>query len=345
MSSPVGYPQRNAYPMFSSTSQGDVPVGKDGANLIPVTANVTSSSGGVGTAWDLSPPSAAGHVVFSALPRLNYHLPADGRVYSRTAYPSLAQRLGRIANGFGTFAIRPTVVDNNWRSICWSPELGIYVAVGDTGTGNRVMTSPDGLNWTAQTAPDNDWRSVCWAASVGLFVAVGISGTGNRVMTSPDGVAWTLRSSPADNAWVSVCWSPELSLFVAVSATGVSNRVMTSPNGVTWSIRTTPVDNAWRGVCWSASRALFVAVADTGTGNRVMTSPDGLNWAVRTSAADNGWQSVCWSHELAQFAAVANTGTSNRVMTAYGCTYNPITDFAVPKITPPAGCYAHILAG
>lgn len=45
MSSPVGYPQRNAYPMFSSTSQGDVPVGKNGANLIPVMANVIPSSG------------------------------------------------------------------------------------------------------------------------------------------------------------------------------------------------------------------------------------------------------------------------------------------------------------
>lgn len=43
MSSPVGYPQRNAYPTFSSTSQGDVPVGKNGANLIPVMASTTSS--------------------------------------------------------------------------------------------------------------------------------------------------------------------------------------------------------------------------------------------------------------------------------------------------------------
>ena len=48
MSSPVGYPQRNAYPMFSSTSQGDVPVGKNGANLIPVMANVTTPDGGSG---------------------------------------------------------------------------------------------------------------------------------------------------------------------------------------------------------------------------------------------------------------------------------------------------------
>jgi len=44
MSSPVGYPQRNAYPMFSSTSQGGVPVGENGANLIPVTAS-TSAQG------------------------------------------------------------------------------------------------------------------------------------------------------------------------------------------------------------------------------------------------------------------------------------------------------------
>lgn len=60
MSSPVGYPQRNAYPMFSSTSQGDVPVGKNGANLIPVMANVTPSSGGVvfddmGVEWVKNP--------------------------------------------------------------------------------------------------------------------------------------------------------------------------------------------------------------------------------------------------------------------------------------------------
>ena len=45
MSSPVGYPQRNAYPMFSETSKGDVPVGKDGANLIPVMAIQSPSSG------------------------------------------------------------------------------------------------------------------------------------------------------------------------------------------------------------------------------------------------------------------------------------------------------------
>ena len=222
---------------------------------IPLTA--TLSDGGVGSSWDIQGMSAAGHVVYSALPRLNGHLPADGRTYSISAYPTLAKRLGRVSNGLGAFVSRSSI-DNVWRSVCWSPELA-------------------------------------------LFVAVAFSGTGNRVMTSPDGITWTARTSAADNDWAAVCWSPE--------------------------------------------RMLFVAVAGTGAGNRVMTSPDGITWTIRASAADNDWRSVCWSPELSLFVAVGASGTGNRVMTAYGCTYNPITDFAVPKITAPAGCYAHILAG
>ena len=76
-----------------------------------------------------------------------------------------------------------------------------------------------------------------------------------------------------------------------------------------------------------------------------MTSPDGIVWTSRASAADNAWQYVCWSRELSMIISVSSSGAGTRVMTAYGCTYNPLTDFAVPKITPPAGCYAHILAG
>ena len=258
--------------------------------------------GGVGSSWDIQGMSAAGHVVYSALPRLNGHLPADGRTYSISAYPTLARRLGRISNGLGAFSAKTGIVDNPWRSVCWAPELGIFCAVAASGAGNRVMTSPDGVTWTA-------------------------------------------RTGTLDNAWRGVCWSPELSLFVAVADTGAGNRVMTSPDGITWTARTSAADNAWFSVCWSPERSLFVAVAESGTGNRVMTSPDGITWTARTSAADNWWRGVCWSPELSLFVAVADSGTGNRVMTAYGCTYNPLSDFAVPKITPPAGCYAHIFAG
>ena len=210
-----------------------------------------------------------------------------------------------------------TPADNNWRSICWSAERALFCAVADSGTSNRIMTSPDGVNWTIRTGTgENDWGGVCWSAERGLFCAVASAGTGNRVMTSPDGINWTARVSAADNGWRAVCWSAERGLFCAVAWGGAGNRVMTSPDGINWTARVSAADNIWRAVCWSPELGLFCAVADSGTGNRVMTSPDGINWTQRASAADNDWRAVCWSPELGLFCATAITGTGNRVMTS-----------------------------
>ncbi len=85
-----------------------------------------------------------------------------------------------------------------WQSVCFGN--GTYVAVANTGTGNRVMTSSSaGVAWTSQvSAADNQWSSVCYGED-GVFVAVSIDGVGNRVMTSADnGVTWTLQQTPAD---------------------------------------------------------------------------------------------------------------------------------------------------
>ena len=68
-----------------------------------------------------------------------------------------------------------------WVSVCYGN--GLFVATATTGTGNCVMTSPDGINWTIRSsAADNKWNSVTYGN--GLFVAVSSNGTGNRVMTS-----------------------------------------------------------------------------------------------------------------------------------------------------------------
>jgi hypothetical protein len=216
-----------------------------------------------------------------------------------------------------TWTARTTPADNQWRSVCWAPELSLFCAVSQSGTSNRVMTSPDGITWTLRTsAADYSWTSVCWAPELSIFCAVAYSGTGNRVMTSPDGITWTLRTSAADNNWFSVCWSPDLLLFCAVAGTGSSNRVMTSPDGINWTIRTSPEDNGWRSVCWAAELGIFCAVASSGSSNRVMTSPDGITWTARTSAINNAWYSVCWSPELSLFCAVAYTNVGNIVMTS-----------------------------
>jgi cytoskeletal protein CcmA (bactofilin family) len=235
---------------------------------------------------------------------------------SKDAYPALNPDSSG-DKAVSVWNTRISAVDNTWFSVCWSAELGLFVAVSTNGTGNRVMTSSDGINWTSRiSAVDNQWRSVCWSAELGIFVAVASSGTGNRVMTSPDGINWTSRISAANNNWQSVCWSAELGIFVAVSFSGTGDRVMTSPDGITWTSRISAVDNDWVSVCWSAELGLFVAVSITGTGNRVMTSSDGINWTSRISAVDNDWVSVCWSAELGIFVAVASSGTNNRVMSS-----------------------------
>jgi hypothetical protein len=208
---------------------------------------------------------------------------------------------------------------NFWYSVCWSAELGIFVAVSLGTNTSRVMTSPNGINWTGRTASDNSWFSVCWSPQLSLFVAVATGGT-NRIMTSPNGTTWTTTAAPINNNWRSVCWAAELNTFVAVASEGgtASNRVMISSDGITWVSAAAPNTNEWQSVCWSPQLSRFVAVASAGgtASNRVMISSDGITWTATAAPNTNEWQSVCWSPQLSRFVAVASAGgsASNRVM-------------------------------
>jgi hypothetical protein len=220
-----------------------------------------------------------------------------------------------------------SAADSDWVAVTWGGATGQqkFVAVADGGSGDRVMTSPDGITWTARTAAAaNRWRSVAWGGPAGqeLFVVVAYSGTGNRVMTSPDGITWTARTSAADNDWRSVAWGGPAGQekFVAVANSGTGNRVMTSTNGIDWTTQTSASNNDWRWVVWGgpAGQEKFVAVAESGTGNRVMTSLDGITWTSQASASDNNWRTVTWGGAIGQekFVAVADSGSGNRVMTS-----------------------------
>lgn len=211
------------------------------------------------------------------------------------------------SKGLG-WVLKNAASTNTWRSVAYGN--GMFVAVAISGTGTRVMTSPDGFLWTTRTsAADNSWQCVCYGN--GLFVAVSSTGTGNRIMTSPDGITWTSRANPVDNEWYSVCYGN--GIFVAVASSGTGNRVMISTDGVVWVSRTNPTDNAWNVV--SYGNGLFVALSITGTlATRVMTSPDGTTWTNRTAAAANGWYGLAYGNGT--WVAVSNTGTGNRIMTS-----------------------------
>jgi hypothetical protein len=203
-------------------------------------------------------------------------------------------------------------VATQWTSIAWSPQLNLFVAVGQfpSTTGQYVATSPDGITWTSRTTPASTWNSVTWSPELNLFVAVGASGL-NRVMRSSDGINWTSGSAASFNSWESVIWVSELNLFVAVGD-GANPRAMTSPDGITWTSRTAPT-NSWSSVTWSPSLSLLVAGGISGA---VMTSPDGINWTSRTSGSIYNISSVAWSPNLSLFAAVLVNGSSTPIITS-----------------------------
>lgn len=185
---------------------------------------------------------------------------------------------------------------------------GLFVAVAIDGT-NRVMTSADGITWTARAASEaNQWQAVTYGN--GLFVAVARSGT-NRVMTSPDGITWTARSAAEANSWYQVTYGN--GVFVAISADG-TNRVMTSSDGITWTARSASEVAQWRGITYG--NGYFVAVASGGSGNRVMTSADGITWVSRTAAvASIAWNCVAYGNGV--FVAVGSGGIGiNKIMTS-----------------------------
>ncbi len=243
----------------------------------------------------------------------------------QTTAPKARHALGtgkQLGNGKFNTTTWTSVADTgneNWQSVCWSPELSLFCAVAAGGFSGRVMISPDGVTWTAQAAAEaNGWTSVCWSPELLLFCAVSSDGT-NRAMTSPDGVTWTAQVAPT-GVWISVCWSPELTLFCAISVGMEAVPIMTSPDGVNWSNAAyTGEMRSWTSVCWSPELTLFCAVSADGATDQVMTSPDGANWTPQVSPLLGiaSWNAVCWSPELGLFCAVnATVGSASQVMTS-----------------------------
>ena len=242
--------------------------------------------------------------------------------------------LGSLGNG----AVCTTgITDNTWEAGAWSPALTLFAVVGRSGTGDRVITSPDGIVWTTRTsAADISWNDIVWSPELSLFVAVGgIDGTAaQQVMTSPDGVVWTSRTASSDRAWNGVAWSPALTLFAAVTNDGpAAGQVMTSPDGTTWTARTASTLRGWRKICWSPGLALFVAVGATLTvTNDIMTSPDGINWTTRDPGINLNLYDIAWSPELERLVAVGlpeGAVTTNILYSDDGITWTAVSSSSV----------------
>lgn len=198
---------------------------------------------------------------------------------------------------------------NQWRDVTFGN--GVFVAISVAPPPYQfpepwmpVMTSTDGITWTARSAPAANWVAVTFGA--GQFVAVG---DGATVMTSPDGITWTEDpAAPAPASWTDVTYGN--GQFVAVGL-NPSAPAMTSPDGVNWTIRSTP-DGQWNGIAYG--NGTFVATGTLGGSNQFMTSPDGIAWTGNGGPATLGTTGVAYGN--GRFVSAAYNTLSGNVLTS-----------------------------
>ncbi|MBU3660613.1 MAG: BspA family leucine-rich repeat surface protein [Flavobacteriales bacterium] len=250
--------------------------------------------------------------------------------------------------------IGPASQDLDWRAITYGNNM--FVAVASSGTGNRIMTSPDGLTWTSRTSPaDNSWRGVAYGN--GRFVAVSSDGTNNRVMTSTDGITWTTLNDGVNGSWFAVSYVNNRFIAVGKAAGTYGKAVMYSTDGLNWTACATDFSpNVELRDVTVSMFGTFVAVGTQALGTGVVyTSTNASNWTsqsnnttdwnsvvsngysfltvgsavgtgyIKTSSDGSNWMtrntpvSNSWTDVIFannMYVVVASSGTNNRVLTS-----------------------------
>jgi hypothetical protein len=157
--------------------------------------------------------------------------------------------------------------------------------------GGRLLSSADGVNWTAQTIASDTWLlSVTYNA--GLWVVVGDKGT---ILYSSDMKTWSTASSGTTSRLNGIYYADNLvtmsnnprtptPMFVAVGENGA---YLTSPDGKTWSPLAPGFASWLRGV---ASSTLLDSPLATGANLTVDSQATGQVWSTASSA--NGYEAI-----------------------------------------------------
>lgn len=201
---------------------------------------------------------------------------------------------------------------NDWRGIAFGN--GKFVAVNKSD--GQVMTSPNGTDWSPQSAPTT--RSFYGIAfGGGRFVAVGSSGSvfisedgaqweqqnsetrahlyhvnfnnglfvavggGGAILSSPDGTAWTPRSTGSTNQWEASCYGNGTHVVVGyrTQSPDIFTRSAASPTLTDWILTDSGASHYLSGVTFG--QGMFVAV---GYGGLLQTSTDGVQWSAPANA-------------------------------------------------------------
>ena len=187
--------------------------------------------------------------------------------------------------------------NNQWQCVAYGG--GVFVALSSNGTGNRVMSSPDGTIWTvtATGAPDNAWGTNCLCYGNGMFVAV--SGGATNAMYSVDGYNWVESGASSVGPWRAVTFGN--GKFVAVGTLGTT---MYSTDAITWTSVSIAGSLNWSAITYgtdSSGVAKFVAINATSSSlyiKSAVSTNNGLTWTVYSTASVGG---LSWAYQSMAF--------------------------------------------
>lgn len=182
-----------------------------------------------------------------------------------------------------TWTARSSGTPQTLRGVAASPSR--FVAVGGYSAA-AVLTSADGLSWSAATLPPGggELRAVAWGN--GVFVAVGAGGT---VLTSTDGATWVAQNADTSARLDAVMWTG--SQFYAVTEFG---QKLVSADGSAWTAGSTATLPSWiESVAWSDTGYVVV-----GANGAIETSADGAFWVGAASGTTATIHGLAWSGAL-----------------------------------------------
>lgn len=183
-----------------------------------------------------------------------------------------------------------------------------YVAVGDPTSTNYVLTSLDGLNWTAQQTNQLvlGLKDIVWTGT--QYIATSDRGT---FYTSPDAITWTIQNLLAGLIDINaLAWSGSVAVAV-----GEGGNIWSTSDGINWTQQIGVTTEYLSDVEWLNNQ--FIAVGANGT---VLFSTDGTNWTTESTGTANFLATVSWNGST--YVAL---GTSGSFTSSDGVTWAPVT--------------------
>ena len=153
---------------------------------------------------------------------------------------------------------------------------GLFVAISDSNSNERIMTSTDGEQWEPCVMDiDVDWTAICHGNDT--FVAVGISNVNsNCVAISNNGKEWTsIPAASNSSAWIDICYGNNTFVAIAESSVLQNKTIMVSVDkGNTWITSRCPITERLRKVVFGNNR--FVILSSSS----ILVSSNTINWSV-----------------------------------------------------------------